>query len=86
MKITLKAIRINNGWSRKETAEKYGVSVDTLKNYENYKTFPDVPIIKNIEKATGIPYKDIIFLPQDYALSVKKCTDSIILNSKKESE
>lgn len=70
MKLTLKAIRVNNGWSVKEAAQKYEVSVDTVKNYENYKTFPDVPVIKRIEKATGIEYKDIIFLPENNALSV----------------
>lgn len=71
MKMTLKAIRINNGWTKQETAEKYGVSVDTLYNYETYKTYPDVPIINNIMKVTGMSYDDIIFLPPNYAKSVK---------------
>jgi len=69
--MTLKAIRINNGWTKQETAEKYGVSIDTLYNYEAGKTYPDVPIINNILNATGMNYDDIIFLPIDYAKSIK---------------
>lgn len=71
MKLTLKAIRINNGWSIEETACKYGVSVDTVRNYESFKTFPDVPIINNIINASGISYDDIIFLPIDYGKTVE---------------
>lgn len=69
-KFTLKAIRINKGWSREEASKLYGVSVDTINNYENYKTFPDVPIIENILSATGLQYDDIIFLPNNYGKTV----------------
>lgn len=69
-KFTLKAIRINKGWSREEASKLYGVSVDTINNYENYKTFPDVPIIENILNATGLQYDDIIFLPNNYGETV----------------
>ncbi len=62
-KFTLKGLRVNNNWTIPEAAVKYGVSVDTVKNYEAYRTFPDVPIIENILKATGLRYDDIVFLP-----------------------
>lgn len=70
-KLTLKAIRINNNWSAEETAKKYGISLDTLRNYENFKTFPDVPIIERILYVTGMKYDDIIFLPVSYGLTVE---------------
>lgn len=70
--MTLKAIRINNGWTKQETAKKFGVSVDTLYNYEAGKTYPDVPIINRILKATGMKFDDIIFLPSNYAKSIKR--------------
>lgn len=63
MKFTLKALRINKGLSQDEASKLIGVSTDTLSNYERGVTYPDVPIIKNIEKVYGIEYKDIIFLP-----------------------
>lgn len=71
-KLTLKAIRINNGWSAEETAKKYGISLDTLRNYESYKTFPDIPIIEKILEVTKLKYDDIIFLPSNYGLSVNQ--------------
>lgn len=70
-RLTLKAIRINNGWSREEAAKLFEVSKDTISNYENYKTYPDVPVIENILKVTGLKYDDIIFLPDNYVLTVK---------------
>lgn len=62
IKMTLKALRVNKGLSRSKASELIGVSPDTLANYERGKSFPDVPIIKNIEKTYGVEYKDIIFL------------------------
>lgn len=61
MKATLKAIRVNNGWSQEEAAKKFGVSIATLQNYELGKTFPDVPIINNIIEATGLNYNGSSF-------------------------
>lgn len=72
MKATLKAIRVNNGWSQEEAAVRFGVSVATLQNYELGKTFPDVPIINKILEATRLNYNDIIFLPNNNAKSVNK--------------
>ena len=69
-KFSLKGLRFNNGWTIEEASKKYGVSVDTVKNYEAYKTFPDVPIIENILTATGLKYDDIIFLPLNYGKNV----------------
>lgn len=74
MKATLKAIRVNNGWSQEEAASLLGISVATLQNYELGRTFPDVPIINNIIKVTGLSYDDIIFLPIKDAKSVKDNT------------
>ena len=75
-KFTLKALRINNDWSQEEASKLYGVSVETIKNYETYKTFPDVPIIENILRVTGLKYDDIIFLPSNYGKTVKNQKES----------
>lgn len=69
-RLTLKAIRANNGWTAEETAKKYGVSLDTLRNYESYKTFPDIPVIEKILQVTKMKYDDIIFLPDNYGKNV----------------
>lgn len=61
--VTLKAARINVGLTQKEAAKKLGISEETVSNYERGKRFPDVPVIRKIEKVYGIPYDRIIFLP-----------------------
>ncbi len=48
--------------SQQEAAKLLGVSKDTLSNYERGVSFPDVPVIDNIEKIYGIKYDQIIFL------------------------
>lgn len=65
MAMTLKAARVNKGLTQREAAELLGVSKDTLWNYENSKTYPDVPVIKKIEEVYDIGYNDIVFLPKN---------------------
>ncbi len=64
MAFTLKAARINNQMKQKDAARALGVSIDTLSNWENGKTFPDVPHIQRIEELYGVPYRDLIFCPE----------------------
>lgn len=66
MAMTLKAARINMGFTQAQAAEKIGVTVDTLSNYERGKSYPDVPIIKRIEEVYETSYSDLIFLPKNY--------------------
>lgn len=66
---TLKQIRELRGLKQKEAAEMIGISADTLGNYEKGKSYPDVPVIKKIEKVYDLPYARIIFLPLDFGLT-----------------
>ena len=61
--ITLKAARVNKNIKQEDAAKLMGISISTLRNYEAGKTFPDVPVIKRIEKLYDVEYKDIIFIP-----------------------
>lgn len=65
IKLTLKAIRVNMGKTQEEMAKLYGVSKEVVFNWETYRTYPTVKDIPKIEKATGLKYDDIIFLPVD---------------------
>ncbi|WP_429975498.1 helix-turn-helix transcriptional regulator [Enterococcus sp. DIV0086] len=71
MKVTLKGLRAMRNWTQREAAEAIGVSVETWANYEKGKTYPDVPVIKSIEKTFDVTYNDIIFSPLNYGLTVK---------------
>ena len=69
MAITLKALRINNGFDQKSAAEILGVTPETLGRWEAGKTFPNVPQITAIERLYGVNYADINFLPQNIGLT-----------------
>ena len=67
---TLKTARELKKLSQREAAEKLGINVCTLSNYENGNSYPDVPVIRKIEELYGIPYDRLIFLPLDYDKTV----------------
>ena len=61
--ITLKAARVNKNIKQEDAAKLMGISLSTLQKYEAGETFPNVPVIKRIEKLYDVEYKDIIFIP-----------------------
>ena len=69
MKITIKAARVNAGLTLEDTAKELGITKNTLINYEKYRTIPDMRIGKAMAKLYGTSVDDLIFLPNDCALS-----------------
>jgi len=63
MVITMKAARVNMGYTQEEAAELLGISKDTLWNWENGRSFPNVLVIKKIEEVYNTSYNNINFLP-----------------------
>ena len=61
MQVTLKAARINAKLTQKEAAERIGVTVDTIGNWERGKSYPDALNIKRIEIVYGVHYDNLIF-------------------------
>jgi transcriptional regulator with XRE-family HTH domain len=61
MSITLKAARVNQNLTQAKAAKKLGIAVDTLRQYEAGNPFPDVPMIKKIERLYAVSYNDINF-------------------------
>ncbi len=60
--MTLKAARVNVGLTQVQAAEKLGVSLSTLQNYEKGKTYPNQKTIDAIEQLYKVKYNDLIFL------------------------
>lgn len=60
--ITLKAARVNVGLTQKEAATELGVNVSTLLKYEQGKSYPNVKVLKRMEKLYKVPYHQLIFL------------------------
>ena len=61
MELTLRAWRINKGYSQEKASKLIGISVDTLSNYERGITFPDIPVLKKIEEIYETNYNNINF-------------------------
>jgi len=59
--ITLKAARVNAGFTQAEVAEKLGVAVSTVRNWETGATFPKQPAIEKMCDLYGVSYDNIRF-------------------------
>lgn len=55
---------MNAQLTQAEAAEKIGVTVDTIGNWERGKSFPNALQIRRIEEVYGVPYDSLIFLPK----------------------
>ena len=61
MEVTMKAARVNAGYTQKAAAKLLNISNNTLSSYENYKTIPDVLTSKRMAKLYHISVDNIIF-------------------------
>lgn len=66
MKLSLKQAREIKGYKQWEAAKLIGITPDTLRHYEKGESYPDIPILKKIEKVYGVRYSQLIFLPLDF--------------------
>ena len=69
VKISLRAARVNAGFSQSEVANSLKISTKTLSNWENGDTFPSAKKIESLCKLYNISYDDINFLPNEFAKS-----------------
>ena len=65
LRITLKAARVNAGYSQKAAASALGISNKTLSRWETGDSFPNVEKIRLICELYKITYDELIFLPRD---------------------
>ena len=67
MQITLKAARVNKGYTQSQAAELLNTTKDVVSNWERGISFPDVIMLKKIEDVYGVSYNDLLFLNKNYA-------------------
>lgn len=65
MKISLRALRVNAGYTIKQACEKLHISMETLRSYEYNKTYPDVKRMSQILRLYNVDYHSVTFSP-DY--------------------
>lgn len=61
-KMTLKALRVNKGYTQKVASKKMGITQKTLSNWENGITFPNQKQIETICEVYGTSYDYINFV------------------------
>jgi DNA-binding XRE family transcriptional regulator len=69
MRISLRAARVNAGLTQDEVARQVNKSKNTIVSYEKGRSMPDIETGKALAKLYGMSVDDIIFLPNDCALS-----------------
>lgn len=69
MKITIKAARVNAGFTQEKVASLLNKSKNTIVSYEKGRSIPDIETGKALAKLYGVSIDDLIFLPKDCALS-----------------
>ena len=72
MKIKLNAARVNAGLTQEDVAKRLGKSKNTIVSWEKGKSSPDIETGKALAKMYGVSVNDLIFLPNDCALSTTK--------------
>lgn len=65
-RISLKAARVNANLSQRQAAEKLGICIATLQNYEAGITVPDWDTVDKISKLYEFP-AEYIFFTRNYA-------------------
>lgn len=64
MAISLKAARVNAGFTQKEVAERLNKSKNTIASYEAYRTKPDIETSKALAALYGMTVDDIHWTQQ----------------------
>lgn len=64
MKITLKAARINAGLTQEFVAKEVKKTKNTIRNYEQGKSTPDMETGKKLAELYGVSVDDLNFLPK----------------------
>lgn len=70
MKITLKALRVNAGFTIEKASKELGISTVTLRNYEIKKTIPNLQMLHRMLKLYNAKFCNFEYLEEDNALII----------------
>ena len=75
MKLTLKALRVNAGFTIEKASKELGISTVTLRSYETNKTIPTVKMMNKMLNLYNAKFSNIDDLTESNELIVKKTTN-----------
>ena len=62
MKFSMKALRVNAGFTLEEASKKLGISRVTLRNYETNKTKPNIELLDSILKLYNAKFSNLEYV------------------------
>ena len=68
MKLTLKALRVNAGFTIEKASKELGISTVTLRSYETNKTIPTVKMMNKMLNLYNAKFSDFEYSEEDNAL------------------
>ena len=71
MKLTLKALRVNAGFTIEKASKELGISTVTLRSYETNKTIPTVKMMNKMLNLYNAKFSNIDALTESNELIVK---------------
>lgn len=72
MKFTMRALRVNAGYTIEQASKELGISIVTLRSYETNKTVPTVKMMQKIFKLYNAKSINFYDLTEDNKLEVKE--------------
>lgn len=70
MKITLRALRVNAGFTIEKASKELGISTVTLRSYETNKTIPTIKMMNKMLKLYNAKFSNLDDLTEDNNLIV----------------
>lgn len=71
---TLKGVRVSRNLKIKDVAKKLNISEDTLRNYENFKTYPDIKTLKKLLEVYDVNINCIALTPEEAEIGSNGCS------------
>ena len=68
MKITLKALRVNAGFTIEKASKELGISKVTLRSYESKKTIPNIEMLSKMLKLYNAKFSKFEYSIEDNSL------------------
>lgn len=72
MKITLRALRVNAGFTIEKASKELGISTVTLRSYETNKTIPTIKMMNKMLKLYNAKFSNLDDLTEDNNLIVEE--------------
>lgn len=72
MKITLRALRVNAGFTIEKASKELGISTVTLRSYETNKTIPTVKMMNKMLKLYNAKFSNLDDLTEDNNIIVEE--------------